>query len=253
MKTDFFTQAIKSVCQNAYNIKPLPEQGNRSHILTARNPIDNQKYIFKFSHKETSKRSSKISQILLKYDINVPDIKSYTYQNVNFMSYPYICGETFHQKSYHMSDDDYNKVANDLAQIIKKIRAIPLTEFRDVESIDIHNKILFSDNYVNIFLKRAFFWLNNIGDKNPHHCDLHSKNILLNPDNSIKAIIDLEGVYISNYRFFMFNFYRTPEDRKLFGLIRDKKYELPETNLTYTHTLVGLKTLLKKIKRSISI
>lgn len=158
------------------------------------------KEIFRLSTKACAHRNYKVSRLLIKYGIPVPNIKFYTINGKYFENYPFIEGKTLYERHQEgISDETIKKIYTQLCDICYRMSTIPTKEAKDIK---LH------------FCKTDWFFA--ILNRSPRvigHCDLNDKNILLNKDDNICAILDLDEVNLKTLELVLIHVFETAQDK----------------------------------------
>lgn len=153
---------------------------------------NDKKYICRFSSPETAKHNFNVSKLLLDNSINVPDVSIHQFQDMYCETYAFLAGKTLHERILEgVADDQKNKIYEQLYDLLCKIASIQY----DSKKVNSHE---------NIFAKMTdkLFSLANPHDKKVlAYADLNVKNILLDQDDNVCALIDLDSIDERNFSF----------------------------------------------------
>ena len=161
-----------------------PEFGRRIHKIYIIETGE-QKLVCRFENELTAKHNLFVSQQLNSSGIiKVPEISICNCGKTYCEIYPFIPGKTFHERlTEGLSEDAQDSVYQQIFDISYKISQIPYnSQFKT--PITVIAKC--ASNLFNFF---------NIKNKKIYHTDLHAKNIILNDEDNVFALIDLDAVY----------------------------------------------------------
>lgn len=143
------------------------------------------KYICRFSGKQNAEYNLYISNLLQKHNIKVPCISVQNVDNTYIETYPFISGKTFYERLIEgMPKEKSAKIYEQLFDIVYKITKINY-DINKVPALPWVTKTA-----INIF--KQF---------NPHekitlcHNDMHAKNVILDEEDNIRALIDMDSIY----------------------------------------------------------
>lgn len=150
------------------------------------------KYICRFSKNTTAQHNLAVSKLLLANNIKVPDVSVYHFEDMCCETYPFLDGKTLHERMLEgFSDKEKNKIYEQLFDLSCKIASI------QYDSVKVNS-------HENIFAKTAdkVFSLANPHEKKVlAYADLNTKNVLLDKDDNVCALIDLDSVNARNFSF----------------------------------------------------
>lgn len=168
------------------------------------------KYVCKFSDIATAKRNLYVSKLFLANNINVPDISIHNSDDICCETYPFIEGKTFHERILEgMSQEEQDKVYNQIFDLMHKIATV---------QCDSKNMLSGKHLLAKIVIK-AFDMMNPKEQKTLGHADLNTKNVILDSNDNICALIDLDSVYLCN---FVFMFVSMVSCAKMSGYVPQK-------------------------------
>lgn len=160
----------------------------------------NNKFIYRFSSKDCAFKNFHTSRILRKYNIPVPEISVYRIYDKYCETYPVIPGKTLYERHKEgISQQTIKKIYTQLCDICYRISQIPVNEVKD---LNIHT------SKVDTFFK--------ILNKSPRvigHCDLSDKNILLNQNDDVCAIIDLDDISLKTFELILINLFKCAKEK----------------------------------------
>ena len=144
----------------------------------------NDKYVCRFADSVTMEHNLKISQSLLSHNLPVPQTKVFAFNGEWCETYPFIEGKTLHERLLEgLKGEKLDNVYRQLIDISYKISEVPYDETFNVK-MPLLSKIL----------RKTFAFLNPSETKLVH-TDLHAKNVLLDKEDNICAILDLDAIY----------------------------------------------------------
>ena len=154
------------------------------------------KFVFRFSTKKNAMDNFKTSQILRKYNIPVPDIMVYKIGTKYCEVYRFIDGKTLYEKhkENNLSEIQIRSIYNQLYDICYKISKIPKNEFSHLDKSG--------------GASDSFFQIMNFSPMVIGHSDLHDKNILIDENNNVCAIIDLDGIMKRPFALFLLKLFQ---------------------------------------------
>ena len=143
------------------------------------------KYICRFSDKNTASYNTQTSKLLLSHGINVPDISMHKIQDLYCETYRFINGKTLYERLIEgMSQENKEKVYKQVFDILCKINKIK-------SNIKVKPSI-----YTCLRLVENMFALLNPQEKKVLcHNDLHARNIILDQNDNLYALIDVDSIY----------------------------------------------------------
>lgn len=190
IKNDKHILQIKNIFYDIKSITMPAIQGCNHAVYIVK--TNNKKYICRFSSPETAKHNFYVSRLLLANNINVPDVSIHQFQDMYCETYAFLEGKTLHERILEgISDDKKNKIYEQLYDLSCKIASIQY----DSKKVNSHE---------NIFAKMTdkLFSLANPHDKKVLvYADLNVKNILLDQDDNVCALIDLDSIDERNFSF----------------------------------------------------
>lgn len=202
----FCYKAIRNTTNNIRRVDRPFIAGTNSQVLIVET-LDGNKTVFRFNDRCVAHRNHDVSQVLANHDVNVPQIKLHLYGGQYFETYPYIAGLTLQE--YLDMGLTHQQIQDNFASIalqMKKIADIPVQNFQNIE-----NKCCASVAQSNIITKTRSRILGqfvkygtqilNHGPQSVCHCDLTPRNIVLDDNMNLSAILDLNAVSIANINF----------------------------------------------------
>ena len=211
--TDKYFSDIKQIFPDTITITEPPVLGLAHTVYIVERAKG--KYICRFSNKIVAEHNLKVSNILKTYRIKAPRVSIHDCGKYYCETYPFISGKTLYERLQEgLSGEKLDNVYRQIFDISYKIEKIPC---KDVEK----TPIPFSSD----FLRRTVSFLNP-SKKKLCHTDLHAKNIILDENDNVRAILDLDAVccdYVSAAHFIiMKNAKKYGYDiNKLFKLSKD--------------------------------
>lgn len=173
---------IKQIYPDVININKPCIQGNVHDIYIA--TTNKNKFVCRFSDERMAKHNCQVSQLLTQHNIPVPRVTIYRCGMEYCETYPFVEGKTLHERLIEGMPSE--KVVRAYLQILDLSREISKIPFESVTKtkISITTKIC-----------AKFFSILNYSNIALCHTDLHAKNVILDNNDNIKAILDLDGVY----------------------------------------------------------
>ncbi len=205
--TDFYRDIVLDLVPQGTQIFAPQTQGTMSYVLVAN--TEPEKTVFKFSKSPTDHRTEYISEILTAYQIPVPKIDTIIKHGLTIEKYPYMPGKTMHEyMNTGITDSERDIIYSDILNLIEKIGAIPKSEFDKIPNKACHqvseSNIVHKTNNPTIGrIVRYATQILNTGPQTICHCDISTKNILLDTNKRVCALLDLNAVSICNINFAM--------------------------------------------------
>lgn len=196
----------------------LPEYPGEVHdiyIVTT----ESNKIVFRFSDPETALKNAHTSRVLRKYGIPVPEVSTHritTKKNSYVEVYSFIEGKTLYERNLAgISKEKITDIYKQLYEICLKMAKIPVKEIR----YDYNN----AEFDFQIKKKDLFFSAMNMAPLVVGHDDLHDKNILLDENDNICAILDLDAIRLKPLVIFLM---RMADEWQKYGFDIDSIKEL---------------------------
>ena len=161
------------------------------------------KIVCRFSTHKTAKHNLYVSRLVNSNGIQVPDGCLYKFDEEYCETYPFIKGNTlFERINQGISEEKLDNIYRQIFDISYTISKIPY-------NFD-------SDLYVPVTAKIAkkFFKAFNVSPVALCHTDLNAKNIVLDDQDNVSALLDLDAVYPESMAFALINLAR---EAHLFG------------------------------------
>lgn len=198
---DYISQIKKLYCEDVNISQPLFIGQNHPLYIAE---TKHSKTVFRFSAPDCAYRNFHLSNLLRKYNIPVPDVQICRFDdNIYCEKYPFIEGKTLYERhNQGISSKTIEKVYSQLCQICYQMSQIPVQEF-----VALNLPVCKTD---------VFFRLLNRSHRVVGHNDLNDKNILLDQDDNVCAIIDLDSISLKPFEFFMI---------LVFEIAQEKEYE----------------------------
>lgn len=158
------------------------------------------KTVFRFSTKDCAFRNFKMSNLLRKHGISVPEVCVFRIDGKYCETYDFIEGKTLYER--HMEGLSAEKVKNiytQLFDICRKMARIPVSNVADLQ--------------LHTCKCDMFFKLLNNSPRIIGHCDLNDKNILLDKDDNICAILDLDGICLKTPELLLINLFECASEK----------------------------------------
>ena len=183
IKRDKQILCIKHVFKDVQSITVPAVSGFVHNVYIVKSA--DKKYICRFSDKTTAEHNFRISKLLLSYNINVPDISINKFGDMYYEVYPFIKGKTLHERILEgMSDEAKDKVYEQLFNLSYRIAAVQYEP----------NSIPRNNNMLAKIVTKIFDKLNAHEPKVLTHTDLNAKNIILDEEDNISALLDLDSI-----------------------------------------------------------
>ena len=177
------------------------------------------KTVFRFSSKECAFNNFYTSQILTKYNIPVPQTGVYKIGKKYCEIYPFIEGLTLHEKlSNNLIDQEQlYSILRQLVNLSLKLYKIPLKEFGRFNSMYRHVSMI--NNFFQFFQPTL---------PKLCHTDLTAKNIVIDDNNNVVALLDLDAIMPSHFNIM---FGRISFCAKKYGFDETKVYDMYPENV----------------------
>ena len=151
-------------------------------VYIAENGI--KKTVYRFTTENTAKHNLFISQQLRTIGLTVPDVSIHNIGGQYIETYPFIEGKTFYERLIEgMSPEKQDMVYKQLFDISYQISNIPYDSQFELKLPLVLKSI------------SVLFKLCGIKNKKLYHTDLHAKNVILDEQDNVHALIDLDAVY----------------------------------------------------------
>ena len=202
----FCYKAIQHTTDDIRRVDRPVIAGTNSQILIVET-YDDKKTVFRFNDRCVAHRNHDVSQVLSEHGMSVPKIKLHLYRGQHFESYPYISGLTFQEcldmgMTRQQIKDNYANIALQM----KKLADIPVQNFQNIENKDCAS--VAQSNIVN----KTHSWVLgqivkygtkvlNCGQQSICHCDLTPRNVVLDDNMNVSAVLDLNAVSVANINF----------------------------------------------------
>ena len=146
---------------------------------------DGKKMIFRFSDEKCAKRNAVISKILKEYGITAPEIKIQKFGDEYCEIYPFINGTTLYErKAKGLSQQQIDNIYNQIFDLCYKLAKIPTDKIPDTEK---YHQIRYK-------IKLLYFKIMNMAPEKVYHQDLNPKNIILDKNDNLHAILDIDAI-----------------------------------------------------------
>lgn len=176
-------QKIKEIYPNAKDICQPKEHGNVHDIYIVTDD-SNDKFVCRFSSKNTAIHNLYASKLLSSYGIKVPDVSLHKYGRQYCETYPFIHGKTFFERiNDGISKEKQDQIYNQMFNLACKISEIPYN-CKTQPCVCLTYK-----------MASCFFNSLNQSDLVLCHTDLHAKNVVLDDNDNVAALLDLDAVY----------------------------------------------------------
>lgn len=189
---------IKKIYPNNIGIYEPFNKGFVHNIYIVKDK-DNNEFVCRFSSENIAKHNSYVSKLLNSNGIKVPDVSLYNFGEEYCETYPFIKGKLLYERIQEgISKDKMENVYKQLFDISYKMAQIPYNFDKKIE-IPLTAKVAI------IFSKILNSTTNALC-----HTDLNFKNIVLDNDDNVCALLDLDGVLSESMAFVFINTLRTP-------------------------------------------
>ena len=180
-KRDKYFLNIKQIHPDTQAVVKPMILGMVRDVFIAESP--NGKYVCRFLDKPVAEHNLQISNILTQHNIPVPKVSIHNCGNYWCETYPFIPGKTLYERilegiSCQKLDDIYEQIIN----MSYKISDISCSNIVNIP-VPLTSK----------FKRKTLAMLNPSQKKCLCHMDLHSKNIVLDENDNLRAIIDLDA------------------------------------------------------------
>jgi thiamine kinase-like enzyme len=183
-KQDLQILEIKKIYPNTQDIKKLDVLGGNVHDIYVVINQNYDKFICRFSSKSTAQHNLYASKLLTSYDINVPQISLHKTRQGYCETYPFIEGKTFYERIKEgLSKEKQLEVYTQMFNVACKISKIPY-DYKIQPPVCLTYKIA-----------GTFFNTLNLSDFVLCHTDLHAKNVILDDQDNLFALLDLDSVF----------------------------------------------------------
>ena len=144
---------------------------------------ENSKHVCRFSKEIVAKHNLQISNILKEYNINAPRITIHDCGEYYCETYPFIPGKTMHERLLEgLTGDKLDNVYKQIFDISYKMENIPYNNISKTP-IPFVSKCI-----------RSIISVLNPSKQKLCHSDLHAKNIILDENDNVSAILDLDAI-----------------------------------------------------------
>jgi len=189
-----------------------------------------EKFVCRFEKENVAMHNLYVSKLLREHDIPVPDVSIHKCNNEFCETYPFIEGKTLHQRlDEGLKGEKLDEVYRQVFSVAYKIAQIPCDDAANIEMPLTTRCIL------------GLFNVLNPKSRELCHCDLYSKNILLDENDNLRSLIDLDSVTNLSLRF---SFMVTIRDAHLYGY-DVRKLEKLATEYNQAYGAIGVKQQLK--------
>ena len=179
-KQDKHFLTIKQIYPDVISVTQPITVGKIHDIYIAE--TNRQKYVCRFSNEIIAKHNLEASQILTSFNIPVPKVSIYDYGEYYCETYQFIPGKTLHERILEgLSDEKLDNVYRQIFDISYKIAEIPCENIKPIPM-----------PFVSKVLRQTIATFAP-SQKKLCHTDLHAKNILLDKQDNVRAILDLDA------------------------------------------------------------
>ena len=189
------------------------------------------KTVYRFSNEITAHHNLFVSQQLQSIGLCVPNVSVCNCDGQCIETYPFIEGKTFHERLVEgLSIEKQDAVYKQLFDISYKISKIPYDY-----QFELPHPII---------LKTISLLFRTLGikQKEIYHTDLHARNIILDKQDNVRAILDLDAVYPEYFSVVLLH------------LIQDAKgYNYPIDNMKYFSKLIDNKNCIFNLETQMKI
>ena len=171
-----------------------PEIQGRIHEVYFIKTLNNDEFVCRFSQKNIAVHNLYVSRLLNFHNIKVPNISLHKFNDEYCETYPFIKGKTFYERiEENISEEAKLQVYNQLVHIVCKISQIPY-KYKTKTEVPLTAKIAID-----------FFKKLNMNNVALCHTDLHAKNVVLDNQDNVVALLDLDAVYPESLAFAFIN------------------------------------------------
>jgi hypothetical protein len=164
------------------------------------------KFVFKLTTRKIAIRTEQIGKTLKRPSLSLPAPAAASCGTHHFEIYPYIRGKTLFQR-YHegLEPAKFNKVYEETINLAHNLSSVAVSDFTHIELRYFHDMTMENMSRtiappVCSIVSRAVRFINS-GKKSVYHFGLTPKNILLDDNDRLAAVLDLDEVAIGNENF----------------------------------------------------
>jgi hypothetical protein len=200
-KQDKHFLSIKQIHPDTINVVQPLTMGLVHDVYIAES--ENDKHICRFSQKTVAEHNLQASKLLASYNIPVPNVSIYNCGDYYCETYPFIPGKTLHERILEgLPNEQLDKVYEQLFELSYKMSEIPYDSINNT-SLPVVSKIL-----------RQMIDVLNPAAHTLCHTDLHAKNVILDDQDNVRAIIDLDAI---TYESTFVSYFIMMRDAKMHG------------------------------------
>ena len=179
-----YIQIIKQICGYDVSVKNPIFLGEMHPVFLAK--TQDSKTVFRFSSKSCALRNAEVSKVLTRHGFNVPAIEIKKFGSQYCEIYPLIEGLTLAERATQgISKEKLDRIYKQIIEISYGLAAIPLNEIKS----PYNTNIIWQEKVANLCYN-----IINFSPRKICHTDLHDKNILLDNQDNICAILDLDAI-----------------------------------------------------------
>ncbi len=196
-KKDSQILEIKKIYPNTKDIFKLDVAAGNVHDIYVAITQNEDKFICRFSPKNTAIHNIYVSKLLTSYDINAPKVSLHKSAQGYCETYPFIEGKTFYERiNEGISKEKQAHIYMQMFNLACKISKIP------------YNCKVRPSVCLTCKISGAFFNHLNLSDFVLCHTDMHAKNVILDAQDNLFAIIDLDAIFPDYIAFSLINLIR---------------------------------------------
>ncbi len=201
----FYIDAIRSVYPQAKNIRQPDVIGRVGTVLLAE--TDEGTTVCKFNDMNIIQHNYKISQLLRQLDVSVPKIKTHMFCDAFFETYKYCPDKTLHEFIQQgISKKQIFDIYKQTMYAQKEISEIPHKKLdlgwgKYAYEIFTYNKMQIAPKITTKIKGCLYRMFSTKGQQVLSHNDIQPKNLLVNNDMQLTALIDLDSVALCNENF----------------------------------------------------
>ena len=220
-KKDLQISEIKKIYPKTKDVFKLDTAGGYIHDIYVAINQNEEKFICRFSPKNTAIHNLYASKLLTSYNINVPHVSLHKSGKEYCETYPFIKGKTFYERiNEGISKEKQADIYMQMLNVACKISQIPY-DCKVRPSVCLTYKIA-----------GTFFNSLNFSDFVLCHTDLHAKNVILDEQDNLFALLDLDAVFPEYMAFALITLIKDAQMQKCDATeiikLCEEKYVLPK-------------------------
>lgn len=196
----FYYEIVKSAHPAVHTVQQPVVRGSNKVMIAE---TTDEKLVFKFTAAEIARRNEQIGIELHRSALPVPKSSVATHNIYHFEVYPYIQGKTLFQRvGEGMNFSKINNVYEEMIDLVNSMSEIATASFDTIDFKYFHditraNLARTSNPIVGNIVSTAVRFMNS-GEQGIYHFGLTPKNILLDNNDKLIALLDLDEVAIGN-------------------------------------------------------